>query len=499
MIRTYLALFFLWAFISANFAQPTPPLCGTVNVNAIKEQMLKNRQEMRDFDFPRNAITYVPVRFVLVAKSDGSGRPSEALALNALCNLNELYAEQNIQFYLSEFSYYNSTSVYSSPTSFSGTSAIKNQMKYNAINVFITNMADDAAAYYQPPAGPGGNDWIVATSAYVDDIRVLAHEVGHFFSLPHPFHGWESSGGWDPNIHGNPVGLYAPDGQTLNELVNGTNCSTAGDAICDTPADYMFPSGNCTYNLNAKDPNGQLLNPDKENVMNYHFGCDSYHFSDDQKQEIQNSLFSSSRNYVRPNYTPNLTQINQSPDIVAPFNNEVVATYNYVQLEWTDVPGADYYLVEISNASFGTRTYVVDNNSLLLTNLEPNKGYLWKVKAFNEYSTCGNFSTQKIFKTGSEVFNATIEQYGFESWSVFPNPVARSNSFFVRTQTSKPAQIDVVLKAPTGQIVFAKTGIQVSSGVTDLELTPGQLPSGIYLISIVAGNAVDTKRLAVFN
>ena len=478
-------------------AQQAVRLCGTKDVEAVKQQMLQNRQEMRGFVFPRNAVTYVPVRFILVAKSDGSGRPNERLALRALCHLNEQYADQDIQFYLSELSYYNSTAVYANPTSFVGSNTIKNQMKYNAINVFITNEADDAAAYYQPPAGPGGNDWIVATSAYVDDVRVLAHEVGHFLSLPHPFHGWESSGGWDPNIHGNPVGTYAPDGQTLNELVNGNNCNNAGDDICDTPADYMFPSGNCTYNLNAKDPNGQLLSPDKENIMNYHFGCSSYHFTDGQKQEIQNSLFSSSRNYVRPNYTPNLTEVNQSPSIVAPAQNEEIATYNHVLLQWTEVPGADFYLVEISNASIGTRTYVVEDNSLLLTDLEPNKGYIWKVMGFNEYHTCANYSSQKIFKTGNQVFTATVEEVGFEDWTLFPNPVSSSGSFFLSTRTTQPVEMEVHVRTLTGQTLYHQSGIKVPAGTTDIEINAGTLPAGLYLVSIRAENAIDTKRLAV--
>ncbi len=42
----------------------------------------------------------------------------------------------------------------------------------------------------------------------------LAHELGHYFSLAHTH---ETNGG--------------------SELVNGTNCSTAGDDLCDTPAD----------------------------------------------------------------------------------------------------------------------------------------------------------------------------------------------------------------------------------------------------------------------
>lgn len=491
-----LALFLAVWSLPANSQLPAK-WCGTTQVQAIKDQMLQNRRDMQGFVFPRNAVTYVPVRFILVAKSDGSGRPSEKLALKALCNLNEAYLDQDIQFYLKEFTYYNSTTVYSNPMSFGASTAIKNQMKYNAINVFVVNQASDAAAYYQPPAGPGGNDWIVCTSSYLDDVRVLAHEVGHFFSLPHPFHGWESSGGWDPNIHGNPVGLLAPDNHTPNEFVNGSNCQIAGDGICDTPADYMFPSGNCTYSGNAMDPNGELLQPDKENIMNYHFGCSSYHFSEDQKDEIKNSLFHSTRNYVRPNYVPNTAEVTTTPTILRPSNNETVATYDHVELEWSEVPGADRYLVEIFSGAQGTMTYLVDSNRLLLTNLLPNTGYIWKVMAFNEYHTCGNFASQKIFKTGNSIFTDTVEDLGIRQWSVSPNPVPGGMPLTIQVNATEGVEVEIIVSSLTGQQIHRSNGIRLGPGETSVEVPVDNLPAGVYLATLMMKNGRDTKRFVV--
>ncbi|MFQ5447018.1 MAG: hypothetical protein ACE5FF_08790, partial [Saprospiraceae bacterium] len=155
-------------------SQTLPFQCGTKNLNELKMNMLQIREEMRDFVKPRNAITYVPVRFFLVAKSDGSSRPSEKLALDAICNLNESYADQDIQFYLKEFKYLNNSAVYNNPGGFSGYNAIDGQMIYNAINVFVVNDAGDgAAAYYQGPStGPNRADWVVTGKAYVDDVRI---------------------------------------------------------------------------------------------------------------------------------------------------------------------------------------------------------------------------------------------------------------------------------------------------------------------------------------
>jgi len=52
-------------------------------------------------------------------------------------------------------------------------------------------------------------------------------------------------------------------------LVNGSNCSVAGDLICDTPAtpNTRDLANDCIYSGTERDPNGQLYNPDVTNVM----------------------------------------------------------------------------------------------------------------------------------------------------------------------------------------------------------------------------------------
>ncbi|MCC6723176.1 MAG: hypothetical protein IT258_01610, partial [Saprospiraceae bacterium] len=435
---------------------------GIAEGKQIMEQMLANRHEMQDFVHERGAITYVPVRFFLVARFDGTGRTSEKAGFNALCLLNQNYADQDIQFYIKEFKYINDDDVYSDPLSFAGSAALKSYMVYNAVNIFLVNEIEPdglVLGYYQPGPGPQGNDWVVLREGSAGEKLVATHEVGHFFSLNHTFYGWESSGGWDPVLHGNPVGNFSPDGMP-NEKVNGTNCSgnnCGGDCICDTPADYMFPNNNCSYTKNAKDPNGQLLSPDIFNFMNYVYGCDAYHFTDDQKEAIHNSLFSSSRNYVRPNYTPTTAIVGPPPTIVSPQSQELIPTYNAVPLEWTAVAGADKYFIEISNSGTINR-YIVNTNSATITNLQPNKTYLWKVWAFNEYSTCSGFTAQKIFKTG-QLINDTSDLKNNETWSIGPNPVKMGQSFYVRINTQAKVNADISIYNLSGQLVQERKGV----------------------------------------
>ncbi len=99
----------------------------------------------------------------------------------------------------------------------------------------------------------------------------LTHEMGHFFGLAHPFDG----GG---------------------ELVDGSNCATAGDGICDTPADPFDPNdtetvwtNQCQYFIaTMQDANGDYYRPDIGNVMSY-YGCGCGGFTYQQYLRMANS------------------------------------------------------------------------------------------------------------------------------------------------------------------------------------------------------------------
>jgi hypothetical protein len=100
--------------------------------------------------------------------------------------------------------------------------------------------------------------------------------LGHYFDLDHTFSG---------------EGI---------ELANGSNCSTAGDGICDTPADpYVdtepvsdYVDGNCIFISKKKDVNGQFYDPDVSNIMGYYQQCRCLKFTHDQYAKMANHYLS---------------------------------------------------------------------------------------------------------------------------------------------------------------------------------------------------------------
>jgi len=82
----------------------------------------------------------------------------------------------------------------------------------------------------------------------------LTHEMGHMFGLLHTF-------------EGNGI-----------ELVNGSNCETEGDLICDTPADpfvegddmSLYIGEDCEFISIKLDSNFQYYQPDVGNIMSYY-------------------------------------------------------------------------------------------------------------------------------------------------------------------------------------------------------------------------------------
>ena len=497
----------LFIFLSPTlFAQHQ--FCGmsSEDCNMVKAEMLKNRKEMKDFVFPRNAVTYVPIRFFLVGDSDGSGRGTETSCLTALCNLNRAYEELEIQFYLKEFKKINNGNIYDNPLSSPGSNAISNQMEYNAINIFLVKDAPDPqdpnsnssiAAFYQPPSsGPDKADWIVCTQQYISDIRVLAHEIGHFFTLPHTFHGWETNA-WNLPDHQNPViQFWAPDGGTRVELANGSNCGNAGDDFCDTAADYLFPSGNCSYNDGVMDKNGDLLTPPIDNYMNYHFGCAEYLFTEEQVAAIKNSLFSSVRNYIRPNYTPETAKITDVPVLVSPAHNEVLPYNEYVYLHWDPVAGADSYYLDVFSGGFIFKGIVESNTVLFKDELATNKPYWWKVFPFNEIDGCSQFSGTFKFKTGDGL-NSLDEIEEVTSYEIMPNPVQSGTAIRLNVVADNNFAATISLISMTGQILTTIERYEFKTGNASLEISTDNIPAGVYFVNIQSESGILNKKVIV--
>jgi hypothetical protein len=100
----------------------------------------------------------------------------------------------------------------------------------------------------------------------------MAHEMGHCLGL-----------------------LHTHETSTGDELVDGSNCGSAGDELCDTPADPQLSSANvddvtCVYFGTDTDANGDMYNPDVTNTMSYApFNCRGS-FTNDQENRMHGVL-----------------------------------------------------------------------------------------------------------------------------------------------------------------------------------------------------------------
>ena len=142
----------------------------------------------------------------------------------------------------------------------------------NRINVFLVfntilgqeSPAEEAGLATQNGIQSLETGGIVAHKRDIDaGSKTLTHLFGHYFGLIHTF---EGNGA---------------------ELVDGSNCTTEGDLICDTPADnfvpntggpfdggYLNPDPNimCRYiDASDLDDNDEPYRPDVGNFMSYYF------------------------------------------------------------------------------------------------------------------------------------------------------------------------------------------------------------------------------------
>ncbi len=252
----------------------------------IKLRLRKNKEAIANTIENRGGVLYVPVKFHLGANTDGTGRIDETALFRQLCRLNEDFAPANMVFYLTENNYLNHSGVFTAPylgSSHNTMVAQKNLHGQNVLNIFTVLTADNpndssagtVLAYYNPT----GDYIVIRNDELTAANQNLSHEIGHFFSLSHPFVGWEC-GPYDPTRDGNPLTITSVPVDcgwgSLIEKVNG-NCNTAADEICDTPPDYLFAFSSlntgCGLNTQVLDIDGNEILTLANNYMSYFQGA----------------------------------------------------------------------------------------------------------------------------------------------------------------------------------------------------------------------------------
>ncbi|SDS58336.1 Por secretion system C-terminal sorting domain-containing protein [Formosa sp. Hel1_31_208] len=239
--------------------------CGTIAtpeseryLQELLPQIQEYEQEFYQLQSQRNtssAISSVPIKAHIIRTDSGTGGLTESELNQALSIMNSYYANAYLEFFLCEGINYIDSSEYYDYTIDEQAALTGTHNVNNVINIYFTDAVTSSSgnavcgyAYF-----PGGPEVILMNNSCAINGSTLSHEVGHFFGLSH--------------THGNS------NSSLTNELVDGSNCDSAGDFVCDTPADPQLSGSNvsssCIYVGTVFDANGDLFVPNPFNIMSY--------------------------------------------------------------------------------------------------------------------------------------------------------------------------------------------------------------------------------------
>ena len=269
-------------------------LCGTVttqadidNIKAMLPQFKKYEEEFLNFKKNNSnpIMTSIPIKAHIVRRTNGSDGLAESDLNDAISHMNTFYANAGMEFFLCDgINYIDNDAYYifdnsnnsGAEANLTGANNVNGLINIYFVNSITTSSGGSAAGYAYYPGGP---DVIMMTNNATTNLSTLIHEVGHFFSLIH---------------------THGPSNSTLTtELVDGSNCDTDGDLICDTPADPNLSGivdSNCSYNGFQRDANNAFFTPDTSNILSYSRWTCRNNLTTQQYARIY-AAFKTARNY----------------------------------------------------------------------------------------------------------------------------------------------------------------------------------------------------------
>lgn len=505
----------LWLVAQTGNADTNP--CGTVSGRSTWLRKYQLQPEL--YEKNMDTVLYVPLTIHLLATDEGLGFFPINNLLNALCTLNEDFEQANIQFFIEGEINYLANSAWDTHDSVpQGAEMMFLNNVPNTINCYILTDPAGNCGYNLPYAGIALKKACTGPSDHT-----WAHEMGHAFSLPHPFLGWEggvSHDGSVPHNFNDPAPPYVTYNYTyfkdtlildtiiidtaLVELVDGSNCLLAADGFCDTPPDYLSSRWACNAELESPtvqtDPAGVQFRSDATLIMSYSNDNCSSRFTPEQIAAMRANLQDE-----KPNLLYNQTSlplVSGTPaTLLSPAPAETVP-YNNVYLEWAPVEAATGYLIQISRlpnfpATLTHEYNVANATNTLILDLENDRTYYWRVRAYNAGHFCTPLSAAISFKTAEISATGTIAGAPFK---IYPNPLSNQTALNLQFATGQLTDLSTVQLfdlsgkacwgAALNDLPFANNTYQF--------ILPGALPGGLYLLKVKGSQGQWVEKIVIY-
>ncbi len=472
---------------------------------------------------PRAEATYnIPISIKVLVPLGGSISTASYLesAYRMVCLLNRDYAGTSIQFYHKFYPTAVETSYSTVTSEFFAQAIEQNFNQPNVLNVYIADLSQYSGAGFAicgfarfPGSGsapPGGGinsrgSMFIGLSGCLTN-NTASHEAGHYFGLLHPHQTTDQA----------PAAAGAE--RVLRVAVpgkNAPNCTTAGDRLCDTQADFIGgtpPAGTGWSNCNSvsgtlRDINNDRFRPDSSLIMSYAPSNCTNRFSAQQLSQMEFTLTLPLTNGLTRQY---LTANNPNPPVggnvvlpsttILPANNDSVSS-NLVVFRWKSVPLATHYFMQISNRNvFSTASKVLDTIIVADTSFTFNgqfaagTQYTWRVRPMNQASSC-------LYNVAASRFRATInigvEELKSKYIKIYPTLIQNETNIRLFLDQLDANKMQVDLLDMTGSLVQSQQYVNIFNGQTlDFALGNG-LANGVYNIRMQTDKQVLNKKIVV--
>ncbi len=444
--------------------------CATV---MSEQQMtwLRSLQKQLDHEpalFKKNTILYVPVKVHIVGKTNGTDHMRPDLVLEGICKANRDFASAGIYFYLGQpINYINDDDLFGGDYEAVYTTAADAKVE-NMLNIYYIGYSPTFCGVYFPFP----DVVLVQRGCAQIGSTTLTHELGHFFSLPHTFVGWEG---------GNNLPI------SQREKIDGSNCRNTADGFCDTGPDYVSVRWSCPLSFNLTDPNGVVFKPDPTFYMNYASDGCHQRFSNEQIAAMRLNI-TSLRRWSFPAVD---TVASELPILISPIQNDSNINPESVQLVWQNVDGAIGYLVQVTRYGFWEAPHVnrlVWGDTTVSVKLFDAWPFDWRVKAIMPGQVCYQFSNSQVFNT--KPLPVGQRELGFLSADKpFPNPVKSGELIHLNRMVQRG---DIKLYDMLGKEIYTEP---FEAGGKWLMLMPSE---GVYYLQYTIDNQYFSHKIIVW-
>ncbi len=460
----------LFALLVSSFSFGQNQLCGTEMPQETLDWLKQIQQNPPPVKDARSGLLYVPIKFHIIGDDTGGQYYKKETLFAVLCELNDQFAASNFYFYKSgNINYIKNSNYY---VGIGGSIMINTYNIEGHVNAYITGPIPGLCGYFT--GGPKKGAVVLIKGCLGKGNSTFAHELGHYFSLPHTFNGWQS----------NP------------EFVNGSNCTTAGDFFCDTPADYLDYRWSCPYTGSKTDTLGDTIKPDHTLFMSYASDVCCTRFSGEQ-QTVMNINLTTTRNYLLNFSDPAMDPMGTS-NLLKPIDGLSNIPVNQIILEWDPVTGAEEYHLVVKKQPNMVIIDVVTSNTKYYTSasgLLVGYTYEWKVKPMNAGNTCEDYSPEWTFIPGfASAIDDAVED---NSLFIYPNPVSSGQDLIVLINSYDfDNDATFQLYDVNGQVVMNQQ-VHFNQGENNVDLP--ELYAGVYFVRLYTDDKTYYKRIMILN